>query len=90
MNRWMWQATASVVRELVKSGHAKLAAVLFALALLCSTVAVAMVVLGSGHAAYTTIGLAKRQLEQNGGPSVVKANDDAPVQLNRVRRVELD
>lgn len=72
MSRWMWQATASVVRELFKSGHAKIGTALFAFVVVCSTGVVATAVLVGGKAASTGIDLAKAPLEHKGGVAGAK------------------
>lgn len=66
MNRWMWQATASVVRDLLKTGHVTLGAALFALVVVCSTGALATAVVTGGKVISTGMGLAKARLERHG------------------------
>jgi hypothetical protein len=63
MNRWMWQATASVVRELLKLGHVKLGVALFALVVVCSTASLAIAVVAGGKAASSGWNLAKSQFQ---------------------------
>ncbi|ATY32973.1 hypothetical protein CVN68_14215 [Sphingomonas psychrotolerans] len=70
MSRWMWQATASVVRDLIKSGHTKAGAALYALALVCSLAAIVTMALAGGKAVTSTIEAAKGQPEHKGGVSI--------------------